>query len=431
MIQELFETENAFELPPPSSLEQRRTRFIDIIYVTLLSVFLVSINGIQKFPVLLIVNKLSGILLLVTSFAVVGKFHMAPLIRLLCLFTLVTFTVSVFTANDSLRVLDMTWTLVQVILLMVAVSQFYIYKGNSDYLLLAVVINSVVLAVAGHFINQDMAFQGNRIERYTSINNNPNVFAFQLLLGVVGSLYFWRYKNLVVRVLMVAVLALLCYYISVSGSRKAIVIYFVLILAWIYYSFPMKKALAYYAVLGLLGLIAGGYIFSLLVDTPVFQRFMKLEDNSSAADIRGTLYREAFEVFKNHPFFGVGLDNFRLYSSSGLYAHSNYMELLADNGILGFALFHIMYFHVWRLSQKMKLLYNNSEESMFYSGIFKCIIINYVMIAFGTVLYHTITHWVLIIYPVIIMEKSKLIYKESLAGDVDELAEPQVQLGIE
>lgn len=402
------------ELPPPSSLEQRRVTFLDLVYVGLLSIFLVSINGIQKFPILLWVNKITGVLLLVTSFVTVPRITFSPLVRVLGVFILVTFTVSIFTARDSLRVVDMTWTLIQLMILLIAVSQFYIYKGNSDYLLLAIVINSVVLAVAGHFISEDMAFQGNRIERYTSINNNPNVFAFQLLLGVVGSLYFWRYKNLVIRILMVAVLALLCYYIAVSGSRKAIVIYFLLILAWIQYSFPAKKTIMYYSVLALIGLVAGSYLFSLLVDTPVIQRFMKLGENTSAADIRETLYREAFAVWKDHPFLGVGLDNFRLYSSSGLYAHSNYMELLADNGLLGFSIFYFIYWQTWRSSERLKSLYNYSEESRFYSGIFKIIIINYLLIGFGTVLYHTITHWILLIYPVIIMEKSKLLYRESL-----------------
>lgn len=408
--------ENIFynDLQQPTAFENRRISFIDIVYLVLLSIFMISNNGIQKFPVLLIVNKLSGVLLIATSFIVVPKLTFPPLIRMLGLFTLITFIVSIFTAKDSLRVVDMTWTLLQVIILLIAVCQFYIYKGNSDYLLVSIVLNSLILAVAGHFINQEIAFQGNRIERYTSINNNPNVFAFQLLLGVVGSLYFWKYKSLVVRGLIIGSLLVLCYYISVSGSRKAIIIYFLLILAWIFYSFPIRKTILYYSVLAIIGLVAGSYLFSILADTPVFQRFMTLENNTSAADIRSTLYREAFEVFKNNPFFGVGLDNFRLYSSSGLYAHSNYMELLADNGILGFILFHLMYWHVWRTSQKIRVLYNNSEESKFYSGIFKCIIINYLLIAFGTVLYHAIPHWLLLIYPVIIMEKSKLLYRESL-----------------
>lgn len=55
------------------------------------------------------------------------------------------------------------------------------------------------------------------------------------------------------------------------------------------------------------------------------------------------LLKQAFSTWIDHFFLGVGLNNFELYQTvkAGYYAHSNYLELLADVGIVGFLLFYI------------------------------------------------------------------------------------------
>src|SRR5688572_21039818 len=154
-------------------------RFSDFLYCAVLTIFMISVNGIQKFPVLLIVNKLSGVLLIVLSVVYVRKFHVASTLKLLFAFIVITFITSIFVAKSSDRVAEMSLQLVQLFILLVSVSQFYIFKSDPKYLMLTLVINSIFLIVAGNFMNADMVYSGNKIERYSSITSNANLFAFQ------------------------------------------------------------------------------------------------------------------------------------------------------------------------------------------------------------------------------------------------------------
>ncbi len=56
--------------------------------------------------------------------------------------------------------------------------------------------------------------------------------------------------------------------------------------------------------------------------------------------------KSAYEVFKKHPIFGIGLDNYRYYNSMMYYAHNNYLEITADLGIIGLILYYIMPFNL-------------------------------------------------------------------------------------
>ena len=58
---------------------------------------------------------------------------------------------------------------------------------------------------------------------------------------------------------------------------------------------------------------------------------------------RAEVMRIAFDVFKDHPVIGVGYYCFLNYNEWQLYAHNNYLELLADLGLIGFVLYYIFY----------------------------------------------------------------------------------------
>src|SRR5678816_3010124 len=76
-------------------------RFSDFLYCTVLTIFMISINGIQKFPILLIVNKVSGVLLILLSVIYVRKFFVASTLKLFFAFIVVTFITSIFVAKNS------------------------------------------------------------------------------------------------------------------------------------------------------------------------------------------------------------------------------------------------------------------------------------------------------------------------------------------
>ena len=76
-----------------------------------------------------------------------------------------------------------------------------------------------------------------------------------------------------------------------------------------------------------------------------------VETKEQSLEERKDLMNSAWEVWLNHP-MGIGLDNYRVVS--GVYAHSNYFELLASVGIIGLIIYYLSYFlffkWLWRRS---------------------------------------------------------------------------------
>ena len=93
---------------------------------------------------------------------------------------------------------------------------------------------------------------------------------------------------------------------------------------------------------------------------------------------RLALQQRAIEVFLEHPLFGVGIGDFRSYTVnlggvSGYYAHNNFLELLADVGIIGTILYYTPY--VIALVKTRAIARNAGEKKrMLYNLLFVLLI---------------------------------------------------------
>ena len=70
-------------------------------------------------------------------------------------------------------------------------------------------------------------------------------------------------------------------------------------------------------------------------------------------------------------YIGIGMNNSWVYKY-GMYLHNNYIELLADGGIIGFICYYIMYIHVLFLLTKNKDKYNDEYCMCIVSIITNC-----------------------------------------------------------
>jgi O-antigen ligase len=85
-------------------------------------------------------------------------------------------------------------------------------------------------------------------------------------------------------------------------------------------------------------------VASTLMQYESLQRSTSLD--TFTVDTRSSLYLGAFLLFLQHPFIGIGLTNFSYLTSSVVdwdytpaAAHNTYLQVLAENGIIGFVLF--------------------------------------------------------------------------------------------
>lgn len=97
-------------------------------------------------------------------------------------------------------------------------------------------------------------------------------------------------------------------------------------------------------VSSLLGLSCAVLLAALLVHTGAipwleFMTRSGLEDGSG----RLAIWRNGLKLFSANPWFGIGLDNFRAYNYRFFhhwqYMHNTYLEVLIENGLVGFAFF--------------------------------------------------------------------------------------------
>lgn len=80
---------------------------------------------------------------------------------------------------------------------------------------------------------------------------------------------------------------------------------------------------------------------------------------------RQYLMKTAFETFSDHFLIGVGLNCSKCFNSLNLYAHCNYLEILADLGIIGF----VVYYYLYICMGLMCLKRNTKELILRYNAV--------------------------------------------------------------
>ena len=196
---------------------------------------------------------------------------------------------------------------------------------------------------------------------------NANIFGMCLAFSVVAGTYlgaFYRWDILKIGLLGEVFL------ITISASRKSLVALVLGVL--MVYAFKnwnnkkkiksMLKVLLSFCVIAVIMY----YIFRL----PMFEKIMiRMERMVSGliggdnADIstksRLSYVMVGIKIFKEHPLIGIGLDNAQIINAqinggSMKYLHNNYIELLADLGILGLGAFYSIYLYCGRWFIKNK-----------------------------------------------------------------------------
>lgn len=192
--------------------------------------------------------------------------------------------------------------------------------------------------------------------RVQGLSKNANSFAFQMLTVIFAVFYFLEKKaNYIIRFLLLLTLLVSFIGIIYSGSRNGFLCFLVFLFWW--YLFCKQKKLPkhpilVYIILIIIFLILYLSFTSLLEYTLIWKRFSAFDDNSSQT--RLFLYKEGFEMISKKPIFGIGLNNFSESSKTGLYSHSDYIEVAANTGIIGFILYFSIYVILWFRLRRIK-----------------------------------------------------------------------------
>ena len=201
----------------------------------------------------------------------------------------------------------------------------------------------------------------------TNLGINYNDITTQIALVFLMVSYLFYFESKKYR----PVLLVLILFLIISGSRKALIVSVMGMILLYLINIGENKILLFKRLLIILlvGIIASLIVFKIPIMyefvgqkiANVFSTMGQKSTEMSTVDIdhslhgRAVLREKAREQFYAHPGKGIGYYCFQYTNSYGLYAHNNYLEILADLGLLGFGLYYIMYLIIFRIAFDMFL----------------------------------------------------------------------------
>lgn len=214
------------------------------------------------------------------------------------------------------------------------------------------------MLVIGFVFILNVVLNGTFIEgRYTVIIGNyvlnENVFG-QISMGISCYLLYWSKKNNWKTIFINIVAIIMVVLALISGSRKSIISLIIFIIGFTMYEYPPNDILrSIYKIFSVVAVI--GLVYVLIMNVNIlyntvglriesFLSIFKGEEADGSTITRMKMLEYAKKMFVEKPIFGYGLNTYSHISGFNAYAHNNYMELLANTGLIGFSIYYLPVF---------------------------------------------------------------------------------------
>lgn len=236
--------------------------------------------------------------------------------------------------------------------------------------------------------------------------NNTNLFGFLCMISAILSFYKGYYLK---KRYWYAPTLLFLFCCVLSSSRKALILSVAGILLLIAFAFKRKNHIKHLILTILLTLFALVLIIEdkVLYDIIGF-RIVALFDfyqngtgnysiSQGSLGIRAYFIDFAKELFRQKPILGNGFANFSVIvgdkgeTGTGVYAHNNYWEILADLGIVGFILYYWFYAYMGiKLITKLIKDKTNGIASLGLSMLLTLVILEWGVVSMSSFLVHIV-----------------------------------------
>lgn len=183
--------------------------------------------------------------------------------------------------------------------------------------------------------------------RYMGLTENPNVLGMYINYLLISILYLLSKlkKQNIIKFFLISILILSIFALFTTGSRKSLISFVLIFLIYMIFKFKFKFKNIIYATFVLLTIwLSFDNLTELTQDSSLIKRFTSYE-LEAGIDGRTNLIKSGLDVFLDYPLTGAGLANWS-YNSNLLYfkySHNYYVEVLANTGIIGFALIIAIY----------------------------------------------------------------------------------------
>jgi O-antigen ligase len=315
----------------------------------------------------------------------------------------------IFVSVNQSAMFDMFFYLVQLSVLILGIITLVVLYGSINHFLYLNVVLFLILYLYLFVTGQTDAiyYMGGKDTLKLGNILNANTIGFMILGAVMSLLTLLKVGKgkWPVKLLMLALIAFSCYMILQTGSRKTALVLLMFLISW----YLLCIAPGFGRLMSVKGLtvvflaVAGaGLLWYVIIpyaleSTYFGMRFeILMAGENESAITREFLYKEAWVFFKESPIFGIGLDQFRYHSITGLYAHSNYAEIFSDTGLIGGLLYFPIYFILGKKLWRIRKYSLRSNNNWYMSGCLLCMILAELALGFGTVSFTSISHWLII-----------------------------------
>lgn len=234
----------------------------------------------------------------------------------------------------------------------------------------------------------------------TELTGNANVFACLYMVAACSSVYFLISKPKIwQKAIYLVPLALQMYALVLSGGRKYPLVPLLVLFLILPYKTDKKgkKHVILYSIIGIAAMLV---IYQLIINVPflyenIGYRFESLieytlgisQSTDASTAERELMRQKAFELWMESPVFGQGFNAFSQIGGFQLYSHCNYLEILCNQGIIGF----IYYYGFWAyLLFRIYSVKNNSLMRLFLGAM----LIGLMIYDYGAISYNTpLTHF--------------------------------------
>lgn len=300
---------------------------------------------------------------------------------------------SFFWATNKEDVLAGAVTQFQYLLLAIAVyNSVRVFNLKKDYLY-AVLISSFILAVltiikyGGLLSYLSQMIMG---ERLGGLLGNENTFGMTFSYGFVVCFYFFLNSRARIRVFYLICLVPLLLFAFSSQSKKALIMMVIGCLLLCVFRYGVKQI---WKTILLIIVIAFA-LFRLLqleVFSGIYLRMTSFFSGTDSSDLfRFRLIEIGISLFLQRPIAGWGYNSFRYVSGTGFYSHNNFVELLANLGLIGFSLYYCIFiktlFPISRIRRK--------KIDSIYDVFFVLLTLDLIM-GYGSVQFVEKTPWIL------------------------------------
>ena len=283
-------------------------------------------------------------------------------ILMLIIFFVYCFITGIFVSRDRSVFFSGMQTFLSVIVVCFDVWYISEREQSYDWLITAIFIVALTCAV------QASVFGVAKVtRRYTrvalSADSNTNHLGFTMVAGLGALIAKGKSsdKGFLIRLL---VSLLFLYVIVLSASRKSLLAGGMFFILWIIlylrgseFNTQNRIRLVNYVVIALGVSAVIYYLINFFSGTSAYTRMVQLVTEGDE-NIRVQMYKDAIEFWKERPIFGIGFQQYRVWSQYNTFSHSSYAEVLACTGTIGMLIFFVpiikLTIHMINRSVKMK-----------------------------------------------------------------------------